>query len=88
MKKGTLGTITFIVGIVIFACSVVSGFFPNPAIGSLGWIARLVNLVWFAAPILGIIACVKKSNTKLAIIGMVLGAVSFLTPWLIGLIVK
>ena len=88
MKKGILGTITLIVGIVTFGCAIVAGFYPDATIGSIGWIARLVQLFWFAAPVLGIIACVKKSNTKLAIVGMVLGAVSFFTPWIVGLIVN
>lgn len=88
MKKGILGTITLIVGIVTFGCAIVAGFYPDATIGSIGWIARMVQLLWFAAPVLGIIACVKKSNTKLAIVGMVLGAVSFFAPWIIGLIVN
>ena len=88
MKKGILGIITLIVGIVTFGCAIVAGFYPDATIGSIGWIARMVQLLWFVAPVLGIIACVKKSNTKLAIVGMVLGAVSFFAPWIIGLIVN
>lgn len=88
MKKGILGTIAFIVGLVCFAIAVVAGFFPGATIGSIGWFARFGQILWFAGPVLGIIACVKKSNTKLAIIGIVLGVLAFFTPWLIGIIVK
>lgn len=88
MKKGILGTITLIVGIVCFAGSIVAGFYPDAEIFSLGWFARIGQILFLVPIILGIIACVKNSNTKLAIVGMVLGVVSFFTPWIIRLIVK
>ena len=88
MKKEKLGIIAFIIGIVCFALAIVAGFFPGATIGSIGWFARIGQVLWFAGPILGIIACVKKSNTKLAIIGIVLGVLAFFAPLIVSTIVK
>ena len=88
MKKGKLGIIAFIIGIVCFALAIVAGFDINAPIGTLAWFGRIGQVLWLIPVILGIIAIVKKSNTKLAIVGMVLGAVSFFVPWIIGLIVN
>ncbi|MBR4830446.1 MAG: hypothetical protein IKZ96_01595 [Bacilli bacterium] len=88
MKKGTLGLIAFIVGIVCFALAVVAGFYSDATMLSIGWFARFGQLFWVAPVVLGIIACVKKSNTKLAIIGIVLGALSFVAPFIVGIFTK
>ena len=72
MKKGVLGTIVLIYGIVIFVAGI-STFF----LGYIGeFMARLAAILGLftliPAIVLGIIAIIKKSNRSGAIIGMIL----------------
>lgn len=86
MKKGTLGTLTFILGIIIIVGGVVAGLAPTD---SLLWkIARLPGIIGFIPVIvIGIIAIVKGSNRVKAIIGMVLAFFgTWIVSWLLQLI--
>ena len=88
MKKGKLGIIAFIIGIVCFALAIVAGFDINASIGKLAWFGRIGQVLWIVPVILGIVACVKKSYTVFAIIAIVLGVLSFWAPFVARIFTK
>lgn len=87
MKKGTLGMVTLILGILVLACGIAKNLVTNiPALYSASTIILLIGFV--PAIVLGIISIVKNSNRSLAIIGMVLAVIGmWIAPWVVRIIV-
>lgn len=83
MKKGLLGTIVLIYGIIV-ALAGLAVILPLGSVGNL--LQRLAMYGAIPAVIAGIIAIIINSNKKRAVIGMILAVAGPYIPWLVAVI--
>jgi len=99
-KKGTLGTLALIFSIVGLVAAVIHPLFPsaslNLAAGStfslkeaIGFLAKAIYIIaYIPTVIISIIAIVKNSNRKGAIIGLILAHLLWIAPIITRLIMN
>ena len=88
MKKGVLGTLALIFGIIIFVSNTISPIVSGNLY--LSFLSKLVKIPlimgYVPTVVISIIAIAKNSNRKGAIIGLILASIAWFTPIVIRII--